>query len=91
MKLFYIRGNEEIELKQNERVNAGDGEPTVQILGRFVTRSKIYQLGERVRFTASEFSEIAMACSFFGNELASKLVIESPLAAMPTTSALSQM
>lgn len=72
-KFFYMRGGEEIELAQCERVDAGDGEPEVQILGRFVPRSRTYHLGERITFTASEFSEIAMACSFFGNELASKL------------------
>jgi hypothetical protein len=73
MKLFYMRGSEEIEVKRDEPVNADDGEPDVQILGRLVTRSRTYQLGERITFTAGEFSEIAMACSFFGNELASKL------------------
>ena len=73
MKFFYMRGNEEIELARDERVDAGDGEPEVQILGRLVSRSRTYQLGERITFTASEFSEIAMACSQFGNDLASKL------------------
>ena len=72
-KFFYMRGEQEIELTRDERVDDGRGGPEVQILGRLVTRSKIYRLGERVTFTAGEFSEIAMACSRFGGELASKL------------------
>jgi hypothetical protein len=68
-----MRGAEEIELARDERVNAEDGQPDVQILCRLVTRSKTYALGDRVTFTPDEFSEIAMACSFFGRELANKL------------------
>jgi hypothetical protein len=47
--------------------------PLVDILGRLTTRSKSYALGERITFTPEEFSEIAMACSRFGSELARKL------------------
>lgn len=73
MKVFYMRGSEEVEIQKHERVDACDGEPAVQLLGRLVPRSRTYRLGERITFTASEFSEIAMACSYFGNELANKL------------------
>jgi hypothetical protein len=75
MKLFYMRGDEEIEVAPNEPVNAQDGEAYVDILGRYVTRSKTYGIGERIKFTPAEFSEIAMSCSFFGTELAGKLPI----------------
>ncbi len=68
-----MRGDKEIELARDERVDARDGQPTVQVLCRTVTRSRAFQLGERVMFTPGEFSEIAMACSFFGCVLASKL------------------
>jgi hypothetical protein len=79
LKVFYMRGNEEIELARDERVDDGTHEPEVQILGRIVTRSRTYQLGKRVTFTANEFSEIAMACSFFAKQLASRLpVISAP-------------
>jgi hypothetical protein len=79
LKVFYMRGNEEIELARDERVDDGSHGPEVQILGRIVTRSRTYRLGERVMFTANEFSEIAMACSFFATQLASRLpVISAP-------------
>ena len=77
-KFFYMRGSEEIELAQGERLDAGDGKPEVDILGRLVPRSRSYRLGERITFTASEFSEIAMACSYFGNELTNKLPARRP-------------
>ena len=74
-KFFYMRGADEIEVKKDEPVNSGDGELEVDILGRLMPRSRTYQLGERINFTTSEFSEIAMACSYFGNDLASKLPV----------------
>lgn len=72
-KFFYMRDAQEIEIAPDERVNAHDEQPYVDILVRITTRSKTYGVGERITFAPSEFSEIAMACSFFGNELASKL------------------
>jgi hypothetical protein len=73
MKFFYFRGAEEIELVRGERVDDGSGGPDVQILGRIETRIKTFQLGERVTFTPSEFSEIAFACGRFGRQVAEKL------------------
>lgn len=73
LKLFYMREREEIELAEGERVDDQRGEPSVQILGRLVTRTKTYCLGDRVMFTGSEFTEIAMACCFFGQQLAASL------------------
>lgn len=84
LKVFYMRGEEEVELARDERVDAQDGQPDVQILARIVPRSKTYALGDRVTFTTDEFTEIARACSFFGRELAEKL----PSA--PNTSAAGQ-
>jgi hypothetical protein len=73
MKLFYMRGEEEIELAQDERVDDRSGQASVQILRRLVTRSKMYHLGDRVTFTGTEFSEIAMACAFFGQQLSASV------------------
>jgi len=78
MKFFYMRGTEEIELVRDARVDDRSGQSEVQVLGRFDSRSKTYQLGERVTFTAGEFGEIAMACSFFGQQLASRLPLLDP-------------
>src|SRR4051794_36053874 len=61
-KFFYMRGEEEIEIPPGEPVDAQDGQPLVDILGRLTTRSKSYALGERITFTPEELSEIAMAC-----------------------------
>jgi hypothetical protein len=72
-KFFYMRGEEEIEIAPGEPVDAQNGQPLVDILGRLTTRSKSYALGERITFTPEEFTEIAMACGRFGFELAHKL------------------
>jgi hypothetical protein len=78
LKIFYMRGEEEIELEHDHRVDDGRGQPDVEILGRLVTRSKTYRLGDRVTFSETEFSEIAMACSFFGQQLAARLPPHRP-------------
>jgi hypothetical protein len=72
-KIFYMRGNEEIELAGGERVDDGSSEPDVQILGRIATRTKTYRLGERITFGVRDFMEIAMACSLLGSQLADGL------------------
>ena len=77
MKLFYLREGEEIELVQDERVDDRSGAASVQILGRLVTRTKGYRLGDRVTFSGSEFTEIAMGCYFFGQQLADALPTEA--------------
>jgi len=64
-----MRKGEEIEIVRDERVNAEDGEPEVQLLGRSVTRTILYNLGERISFTAAQFAEIAAACHHFGATL----------------------
>jgi hypothetical protein len=72
-KFFYMRKGEEIELAPDEPVDAQDGQPHVDILARRITSSKVYELGQRIGFTAGEFSEVAVACSLFATDLAGKL------------------
>jgi hypothetical protein len=73
IKIFYLRGNEEIEIVAGERVDAGDGRPEVEILMRFEVRQRSVPLGERLTFTRTEFNEIAFACNFLGQQLAGRL------------------
>jgi hypothetical protein len=75
LKFSYMRGSEQIQLARDQRVDDGSRGPEVQVLSRIVTRSRTYRLGERVTFAANEFSEIAMACSFFGTQLAGRLPV----------------
>jgi hypothetical protein len=78
-KFFYMRKGEEIELARGEIVDAQDGEAEVQLLSRQTQRSKRYELGERITFTASEFGEIAMACNLFASDLVYRLPTIRPL------------
>jgi hypothetical protein len=58
LKVFYMRGDKEIELARDERVDARDGQPTVQVLCRTVTRSRAFQLGERVMLALELWPEV---------------------------------
>jgi hypothetical protein len=78
-KFFYMRKGEEIELARGEVVDAQDGEAEVQIFTRQTPRSKRYELGEPITFTASEFGEIAMACHLFASDLVCRLPTIRPL------------
>jgi hypothetical protein len=73
LKIFYMRKGEEIEVRGNERVDAQDDQPEVDILGRIEPRSIRYELGDRITLAAKDFGEIAMACHFFASEVARKL------------------
>jgi hypothetical protein len=73
VKIFYLRGQDEIEVLAGERVDAGDGRPEVEVLMRFEVRQRSIPLGERLTFTLSEFNEVAFACNFLGQQLASRL------------------
>ena len=73
VKLFYMRGQDEIELAIGERVDAGDGRPEVEILMRFEVRRRSISVGERLKVSLAEFNEIAFACDFLGQQLASRL------------------
>jgi hypothetical protein len=73
VKIFYMRGQDEIEVAAGERVDAGDGRPDVEILMRIDIRQRSISVGERVTFTLLEFNEVAFACNFLGQQLASRL------------------
>jgi hypothetical protein len=73
VKIFYLRGRDEIEIAAGERVDAGDGRPEVEILMRFEVRQKSITVGERLAFTLTEFNEVAFACNFLGQQLATRL------------------
>jgi hypothetical protein len=73
VKIFYFRGQDEIEIGAGERVDAGDGRPDVEILMRFEVRKRPIPVGGRMTFTLLEFNEVAFACNFLGQQLASRL------------------
>jgi hypothetical protein len=45
----------------------------VDVLMKIETRERSLGLGERISFTSAEFSEIAFACYFLGQQLSSRL------------------
>ncbi len=73
VKIFYMRGGEEIELAAGDRVEPGDDRAEVEILMRIETRKRSVPLGQRLTFTPAEFNEIAFACNHFGQVLAAGL------------------
>jgi predicted KAP-like P-loop ATPase len=73
VKIFYLRGQDEIELAAGERVDAGDGQPEVEILMKFEVRQRSIPVGTRLAFTLAEFNEAAFACNFLGQQLATRL------------------
>jgi hypothetical protein len=73
VKIFYLRKQEEIELVVGKQVDAGDGRPEVEVFMRFEVRPRSIPLGERLTFTLTEFNEVAFACNFLGQQLASRL------------------
>jgi hypothetical protein len=73
VKLFYHRQGEEIEVREDEPVDAKDGQKEVEILMRSDVRERTFKLGERIVLKAGDFDEIAFACYFFGSQLAARL------------------
>ena len=73
IKVFYMRGPEEVELEPGAILDPGDGSKEVQLYSQRVTRTRAYRVGERITFTADEFQEIAFACTLFLTDLVSKL------------------
>jgi hypothetical protein len=79
LRMFYKRGNEEVEVTPGEAIdthcddNPFGGDEEVPIYMNRVTRSRIYELGESVVISSSDFVEIAMACQLFANDLLAKL------------------
>jgi hypothetical protein len=86
LKIFYMRGDHEIEVvpgevidthdivAPHERNNAADG-TEIPIFLRRETRRVSFALGERISFSVQEFNEIAAACHFFAADLAGKLPV----------------
>ena len=73
LKIFYLRGSEEVEVAAGQRVDPGDDRPEVAILIRIETRKRSIPLGQRLTFTQTEFNEIAFACNHLGQQLATRL------------------
>lgn len=73
LKTFYLRGLVEIELQPGMAVDAGDGSEFVQVMIRRETRTRTFRQGDRINLSVDDFAEIALACHFFGDDLASKL------------------
>jgi hypothetical protein len=83
LKMFYMRGDEEIELQAGEVIDTHSpdspfGKGDVQLFMRRVTRSREYQLSEPVIIAHRDFLEIAMACHMFAGDVASKLPSVGP-------------
>ncbi|MCK1653278.1 hypothetical protein IVA88_17810 [Bradyrhizobium sp. 149] len=73
LKAFVERSGIEIELHKNFYVEAGT---LMQV--RVETRDLVFQLGEQLRISASDFDDIAFACANFGTMLAQQLPKMSP-------------
>jgi hypothetical protein len=75
LKMFYLNRGNEVELEVGAIIDRYEHPEMVEILIKRETRTRSYALGEKVRFNASEFQEIAFACHMFAGDLASKLPV----------------
>lgn len=73
IKIFYMREGAEVEIAKGHRVDPGDDRKNVEIFSKLDARCRSIPLGERITFTLTEFNEIAFACHFLGQQLATKL------------------
>jgi hypothetical protein len=73
MKLFYLRNGEEIELRTGDIVKPDEDKDHAEIMMKLERRQLSVALGDRLRFTLSDFNEVAFACHYLGNQLAQKL------------------
>ncbi|MFB9267533.1 hypothetical protein ACFFWD_31065 [Bradyrhizobium erythrophlei] len=73
LKIFYMRGSDEIEVAAGERVDPGDERAEVEILMKIEIERRTVRKGDRLSFTPKEFNEIAFACFRLGQQLASRL------------------
>lgn len=90
LRMFYKRGEQEIELALGEAIDTHDasnpfgiGEDVPIFMDR-MNRSRQYALHDPVIISPSDFFEIAMACHLFASDLAAKLPklpIEHPIEA----------
>jgi hypothetical protein len=77
LRIFYRRGDEDIDVVPGQTVDTGDGKDEVQIFMRLESRSRTYKIGERIVFNANDFNEVAMACHFFAGDLGRKLPLRT--------------
>jgi len=73
MKIFYMRGDEEIEVEAGQVVKPDQGKDRAEILMKIEEKKRTLKLGERLVFARSEFNEIAFACHHLGHQLVGKL------------------
>jgi hypothetical protein len=73
MKLFYLRDGNEIEVEAGQIIEPGDDRAEVEILMKIETRERSFVRGDRLSFASADFNEIAFACHFLGQQLASRL------------------
>jgi hypothetical protein len=62
-----------VEIEKGEVVEPGDDRGHVELFMKIEERKRYLVLGERIKFTLREFNEVAFACHFLGNQLASKM------------------
>jgi hypothetical protein len=78
MKLFYHRGEEEVEVKPGEAIGAQSpdaklGQADVPIYFKRVTTTREYALHDPIIIGPDDFFQIAMACLQFADDVATKL------------------
>jgi hypothetical protein len=73
VKIFYERAGQEIELREGEVVDPGEGKSEAEILMKLEARERSIQLGQRITFSAIEFNEVLFACHFLGAQLATRM------------------
>jgi len=67
-KLFYEKDGTEIEVTFGSII---EGPATV--MHKFEDATKVFELGERIRFTVDEFNEVMFTCYLLGQDVVSKL------------------
>jgi hypothetical protein len=73
VKMFYKRGDEEVELEAGHVIDAGDGKEGVQIFTKIEPRERRFSPRHRLEIAPKDFNEIAFACNFFAEQLADRV------------------
>jgi hypothetical protein len=73
LKIFYLRGGSEIEVEPGHTVDPGDDRAEVSLFRKIELRIRSFALGQRIQISLAEFGEIAFACHFLGQQLATRL------------------
>jgi len=73
LKVFYMRGTDEVEIQPCHVVDSGDNRSDVALMMKLDVRHRSVPLGTPLTFTLAEFNEIAFACHFLGEQLSSRL------------------